>query len=261
MTANSQTHVIHVANHSNRNTQMSDVISKFFWLFFFWLFASSSPSAAALVLSARILSLLHYCFLCILIFTKCQSNDEKPEMKKAFEWKWEKERKTHERTHQTNKQTNRRKKQQQEYMCVICASERNVCGDIFEWYVDGISNRGIKGSDAFNFTWRKVHGFRVFRRTFNDDRRFFFLSFPHSFFSHCKICRYEDQFDINLLYYCYAVVDSRSAWRWKSNCITLEVYQMWISNEWNETTLECVGHENSSTTIGTLQRSTETKFQ
>lgn len=90
MTANSQTHAILV---TNRNTQMSDVISNFA----FFLFHSFIRPHPSLVLSVHPVfvssfffnssscsfSLLHYCFLCILIFTKCQSNDEMPEMRRA----------------------------------------------------------------------------------------------------------------------------------------------------------------------------------
>ena len=66
---------------------MSDVISNFV------LFLS--PSVVCTICSSSIFfyiffhscsylfSLLHYCFLCILIFTKCQSNDEMPKMRKA----------------------------------------------------------------------------------------------------------------------------------------------------------------------------------
>lgn len=153
MTANSQTHAI---LHTNRNTQMSDVISNFAffhsilsfvpmrrlcYLFMFiqysFLFFNSSSCS---------FSLLHYCFLCILIFTKCQSNDEMPP-------RWGEQRKEKTR------------------ICVSSARRKETCvvtilNDMLMEYK--ILNE--RGSDAFNFAW-KVYWSWIYSRTFTPQRR------------------------------------------------------------------------------------------
>lgn len=79
-------------------------------------------------------SLLHYCFLCILIFTNCQSNDKMPEMRKV---KNESKRTNKNMCHLLHwKET-----------CVV-----TILNDMLMEY-----KIWIRGSDAFNFTW-KVHG-------------------------------------------------------------------------------------------------------
>lgn len=118
MNANSQTHVISHTIIQNRNKNVSDVISSCFFPL------SLHPSQCYLLFYVLGIVFLfrvpsYYCFLCI----RFDFNFHKM----SIEWR-------------DASEMRRAKKGKNKNMCVICSSEGDVCGDNFEWYVDGIQN-------------------------------------------------------------------------------------------------------------------------